>query len=73
MRFVRIIFMKEEEEVKGATKGTAYHKVMELLDFTKIYTMDLLRENIENLKNEARPHKGVEVAQAIIAKEFKER
>lgn len=45
-------FMKEEEEVKGATKGTAYHKVMELLDFTKIYTMDLLRENIENLKNE---------------------
>ena len=45
-------FMKEEEEVKGATKGTAYHKVMELLDFSKIYTMDLLRENIENLKNE---------------------
>lgn len=44
--------MKEEEEVKGATKGTAYHKVMELLDFSKIYTMDLLRENIENLKNE---------------------
>lgn len=25
---------------------------MELLDFSKIYTMDLLRENIENLKNE---------------------
>ena len=45
-------FMKEEEEVKGATKGTAYHKVMELLDFSKIYTMDLLWENIENLKNE---------------------
>ena len=26
--------MKEEEEVKGATKGTAYHKVVELLDFS---------------------------------------
>ena len=28
---------------------------------------------IENLKDEARPHEGVEVAQAVIAKEFKER
>ena len=28
------------------------NEVMELLDITRIYTMDLLRENIENLKNE---------------------
>ena len=45
-------FMKEEEEVKGVTKGTAYHKVLELLDLTKNYTMELLKETIENLKIE---------------------
>ncbi len=28
-------FMQEKTEVKGAERGTAYHKVMELLDFTK--------------------------------------
>ena len=27
-------FMKEKTEVKGAERGTAYHRVMELLDFT---------------------------------------
>ena len=45
-------FMKEEEEVKGVTKGTVYHKVLELLDLTKNYTMELLKETIENLKIE---------------------
>ena len=45
-------FMKEEEEARGVTKGTAYHKVLELLDFSKVYTDTSLKEAIEELKKE---------------------
>ncbi|MGN1266808.1 MAG: helicase-exonuclease AddAB subunit AddA [Dorea sp.] len=31
-------FLQEEEELTGALRGTAYHRVMELLDFSKDYT-----------------------------------
>jgi ATP-dependent helicase/nuclease subunit A len=31
-------FMGGEEEVKGTDRGTAYHKVLELLDFTREYS-----------------------------------
>lgn len=30
-------FLQDEAELTGATKGTAYHKLLELLDFTKEY------------------------------------
>ena len=30
-------FLQEEEELTGALRGTAYHRVMELIDFTKDY------------------------------------
>lgn len=40
-------FMKEEQELTGSAKGTSYHKVMELLDFSKEYEEDSLREQME--------------------------
>lgn len=40
-------FLKEEEELSGASRGTAYHRLMELLDFRKEYTMESLREAID--------------------------
>lgn len=33
-------FLKEQETYTGAMRGTAYHRVMELLDFTTDYTED---------------------------------
>ncbi len=35
-------FLKEGKEVSGAYRGTAYHKLMELLDFTKEYDEEKL-------------------------------
>ena len=42
------IFMKEEkEEVSRTTKGTMYHKVLEILDETRTYHTDVIREQLE--------------------------
>ena len=35
-------FLREEEELTGASRGTAYHRVMELLDFRKDYDEERL-------------------------------
>ncbi len=40
-------FLKEEEELSGASRGTAYHRLMELLDFSKEYTKESLQEAID--------------------------
>lgn len=40
-------FLKEEEELTGASRGTAYHRMMELLDFRREYTAESLREAME--------------------------
>ncbi|MGN1148040.1 MAG: helicase-exonuclease AddAB subunit AddA [Lachnospiraceae bacterium] len=39
-------FMREKEEISGTTRGSAVHRVMELLDFTKGYedAQDVLKE-----------------------------
>ncbi len=42
-------FMQEETGVDGAARGTAYHRVMELLDFKKDYTLELLEKDIESM------------------------
>lgn len=36
-------FLQEEEELAGASRGTAYHKLLELLDFTKVYDAEGLK------------------------------
>ena len=35
-------FLQEEEELTGASRGTAYHRLMELLDFSREYDKDSL-------------------------------
>lgn len=42
-------FIQEETVLKGASKGTAYHRVLELLDFTKEYSETTLQEVIGSL------------------------
>lgn len=39
-------FLQEEEQLTGASKGTAYHKLLEVLDFTKTYDAEGLRLEI---------------------------
>ena len=46
--------LTEEEGVKGALRGTTYHKVLELLEFTKEYTYESLKKYLENLVAEGR-------------------
>lgn len=41
-------FMKEEKKISAASKGTAIHKVFELLDFSKVYSYQQLDGCIKN-------------------------
>lgn len=43
-------FLKEEEELSGASRGTAYHRVLELLDFKKEYNTESLQKEIEEMR-----------------------
>lgn len=45
-------FLQEEEELTGASRGSAYHKLLELLDFKKEYEEDTLTETIAELQND---------------------
>ena len=42
-------FLQDEEEITGAPRGTAYHRVMELLDFTKEYDFESTEAAIEKM------------------------
>lgn len=41
-------FLQGEEELSGAYRGTAYHRVMELLDFSVPYQEKRLKETLKN-------------------------
>ncbi len=56
-------FLQKEEEPSGALRGTAYHRIMELLDFRKEYTKELLEEEIEGFLRSGRISK--ETAECI--------
>ena len=50
-------FLQEEEELTGASRGTAYHRLLELLDFAEIsddYDEILLTRDIERYVREGR-------------------
>ena len=47
-------FMQEETEFTGAARGTAYHKVLEILDFTKDYEEVSLQAALEAMVEEER-------------------
>lgn len=40
-------FLKEEEELSGASRGTAYHRFLELLDFKEEYTKESLIKAVD--------------------------
>ena len=45
-------FLQQKEELSGASRGTAYHRVMELLDFTKEYAGKKKTDMLEELRKE---------------------
>lgn len=47
-------FLQEEAELSGASRGTAYHRILELLDFRKEYTEELLTKDIEGFQREGK-------------------
>ncbi len=42
-------FIEEKEELQGAARGTAYHKAMECLDFSRADTKDGVRRQLDRL------------------------
>lgn len=47
-------FLREEEELTGASRGSAYHKLLELLDFRQKYDEKALADAIEELKEDGK-------------------
>ncbi len=47
-------FIETAKEGLGAMRGTAYHKVMELLDFGREYTQEELKGFFETIKNQGK-------------------
>lgn len=45
-------FLQEQGELAGASRGSAYHKLLELLDFTKEYGEEELKSTISRLREE---------------------
>lgn len=42
-------FMQEDTKLTGASRGTAYHRVLELLDFSREYDHESLKQAIEEM------------------------
>ncbi len=61
-------FMQEEQEATGATRGTAYHRVLELLDFSEDYDAEKLQQAIQNMV--ARHLMTEEMAQCVTRKDI---
>ncbi|MBS6194186.1 MAG: helicase-exonuclease AddAB subunit AddA [Clostridiales bacterium] len=40
----------EKEELKGAARGTAYHRVLELLDYGRVDSQETISEQVEQMK-----------------------
>ena len=47
-------FRAGEEELTGASRGSAYHRVMELLDFTEEYTQESLSQAVRSMEESGR-------------------
>lgn len=45
-------FLQEEEELAGASRGSAYHKLLELLDFRQDYDKNTLAEAVAKFQSE---------------------
>lgn len=47
-------FIEEKEELQGVARGTAYHKVMECLDFSQADTKDGIRQQLDGWVSQGR-------------------
>ena len=47
-------FRAGQEELTGASRGSAYHRVMELLDFTEEYTQESLSQAVRSMEESGR-------------------
>lgn len=56
-------FLQDEEELTGASRGSAYHKLLELLDFSREYNADSLKAAVEDFREEGKLSK--EMAECI--------
>ncbi len=63
------LFMKEQEDIIGTVRGSAYHKVMELLCFRKIPAE---QRNVEVILNEIKVQTGQALAEGKLSKEYQE-
>lgn len=45
-------FLQEEEELTGASRGSAYHKLLELLDFAQEYDAESLQTAVDDFQKE---------------------
>lgn len=61
-------FLQEEEALTGASRGSAYHKLLELLDFTQEYDEEKLQKAIDRLKEEKKL--STEMASCIRARDI---
>ena len=61
-------FLQEEEEITGASRGTAYHRLMELLDFSREYDAETLAEALENCVKEGKMKQ--DMADCILIKDI---
>ena len=61
-------FLKEEETLVGASRGTAYHRAMELLDFTAPAEISAIEEALERYRRDGRMTK--EMADCVRAEEL---
>lgn len=63
-------FLKTDHKIEGSSRGTAYHRVLELLDFSKTYTMESLNREIAFFVEEGKIEKNA--ADAVWRKEILE-
>lgn len=61
-------FMKTETKLEGASRGTAYHRALELLDFSKEYDAEKLKTCLEKFTEEGKMTK--EMKKAIWIPDF---
>lgn len=58
-------FIRKDEEVRGSQRGSAYHKIMEIIDYSSCKNVEMIKKYIEDAVNDNRISK--EWAQAVNA------
>ncbi|MDD3401783.1 MAG: helicase-exonuclease AddAB subunit AddA [Hespellia sp.] len=61
-------FLQQETELKGASRGTAYHKFLELLDFSEVYDVEAVKAAVARFEAEEKMTK--EMAECINAEDM---